>query len=331
MNRVGYKAYASVFAVSAGRGVVCRTNCRMAAVLYPHPAEYKVFVLRGSFALFPLFLFFGNFRLLERKNKMLKFKNNHRLFMCGIVLLIMQFITLAVRAVSYAVVKGTPLTFAAIKPTSPERFALFWGLGVIGIIVLIISVTVKLGDELCQEERLSPKKRTMKLVMCALLLSLAGVVSLVEIMPIQEMKITFTFIFIALCGYLYGPTTGMAFGASADIIGYIINPAGGMLFPGFTVTALISGFFYGLVLNREYSKNGKLPVWRIITAKVLDTVVCNIILNTFCCSVLYGDTFVALLPARLIKNLIMLPVEILILILIISFFEKYTAKYNVNI
>ena len=262
---------------------------------------------------------------------MLKFKNNHRLFMCGIVLLIMQFITLAVRAVSYAIVKGTSLTFAAVKPTSPERFVLFWGLGIVGIIVLIIAFTVKLGDEMRDEETLSPRKRTMKLVMCALLLSLAGVVSLVEIMPIQEMKITFTFIFIALCGYLYGPATGMAFGASADIVGYMVNPAGGMLFPGFTVTALISGFFYGLVLNREHAKNGKLPTWRIILAKALDTFVCNIILNTFCCSVLYGDTFIALLPARLIKNLIMLPVEALILVFIIAFFEKYTQKYGVKI
>ena len=262
---------------------------------------------------------------------MLKFKNNYKLFVCGIVLLIMQFITLAVRAVSYAVVKGTSLTFTAIKPTSPERFVLFWGVGVVGIILLVISSVVKLGDEMREQDGLSLKKRTMKLVMCALLLSLAGVVSLVEIMPIQEMKITFTFIFIALCGYLYGPATGMAFGASADIIGYMVNPAGGMLFPGFTVTALISGFFYGLVLNREHAKNGKLPTWRIILAKALDTFVCNIILNTFCCSVLYGDTFIALLPARVVKNLIMLPIETVILVFIIMFLEKYIQRYSIKI
>ncbi len=262
---------------------------------------------------------------------MLKLKNNHRLFMCGIVLLIMQFITLAVRAVSYAIVKGTPLTFAAIKTTSPERFALFWGLGVVGVVVLIISFTVKLGDEIREQDRLSLKKRTMKLVICALLLSLAGMVSLVEIMPVQEMKITFTYIFIALCGYLYGPATGMAFGASADIVGYMVNPAGGMLFPGFTVTALISGFFYGLILNREYAKNGKLPVWRIVLAKALDTLVCNIILNTFCCSVLYSNTFIALLPARVIKNLVMFPFETVILVLIITFLGKYSARYNIKL
>lgn len=319
-------------AVSTGRGVVCRTNCRKAAVLHPHPAEIYSYTFVGGALRLPDFLLHTGISIcLEREKPMLKFKNNHRLFMCGIVLLIMQFITLAVRAVSYAVVKQTSLTLAAIIPTSFERFMLFWGLGVVGVIVLAVSVTVKLGDELCAQSKLSLKQRTMKLVMCALLLSLAGVVSLVEIMPIQEMKITFTFIFIALCGYLYGPATGMAFGASADIIGYIINPAGGMLFPGFTVTALISGFFYGVLLNREYAKNGRLPVWRVIVAKALDTVICNIVLNTFCCSVLYSNTFIALLPARITKNLIMLPIETLILIFVIMFIEKYTSKYNVKI
>ena len=122
----------------------------------------------------------------------------------------------------------------------------------------------------------------------------------------------------------------MAFGASADIVGYIVNPAGGMLFPGFTVTALISGFFYGLLLNREHSKNGKLPIWRIVTAKTLDTVICNIILNTFCCSVLYSNTFIALLPARIIKNLIMLPIEVIVLIFVVLFFEKYIKKYKIS-
>lgn len=251
--------------------------------------------------------------------------------MCGIVLMIMQIVMLAVRMVSYAVVKQSSLTFKAIIPTSPERFILFWGAGVVGVIAVIVACIFNLGGGVKDDACMTVRKRTTKLVMCALLLSLAGVISLVEIMPIQEMKITFTYLFIALCGYLYGPVTGMAFGASADIIGYIVNPAGGMLFPGFTLTALISGFFYGLFLDRANAKNSKLPLWRIIAAKTADTVICNIILNTFCCSVLYGGTFIALLPARLIKNLIMLPFEIILLVLVIKFIENHIGKYNVKI
>ena len=251
--------------------------------------------------------------------------------MCGTVLLIMQFVIFAVRMLSYSAVKHTDLTFKAVIPTSFERFILFWGTGVAGVIAVLVACVFKLGGEVRGDTKISARKRTLKLVMCALLLSLAGVVSLVEIMPIQEMKITFTYVFIALCGYLYGPITGMAFGASADIIGYIVNPAGGMLFPGFTLTALISGFFYGLLLDRERLAGAKLPLWRIIAAKTADTVICNIVLNTFCCSVLYGNTFMALLPARLTKNLIMLPFEIILLVLVIKFIETHIRKYNVKI
>ena len=251
--------------------------------------------------------------------------------MCGTVLLIMQFVIFAVRMLSYSAVKQTDLTLKAVIPTSFERFILFWGAGVAGVIAVLVACVFKLGGEVRDDTKISARKRTLKLVMCALLLSLAGVVSLVEIMPIQEMKITFTYVFIALCGYLYGPITGMAFGASADIIGYIVNPAGGMLFPGFTLTALISGFFYGLLLDRERLAGAKLPLWRIIAAKTADTVICNIVLNTFCCSVLYGNTFMALLPARLTKNLIMLPFEIILLVLVIKFVETHIRKYNVKI
>ena len=254
---------------------------------------------------------------------MLKYKLNRNVFMCGIVLLIMQFFTLAVRTVSYAAVKGVPLTLKAVIPTSVPRFFLFWGMGVAGIVVLLIACTVKMGNALYADGRFATTQtRTKKLVMCALLLAMCGVVSLVEIMPVQEMKITFTFLFIGLCGYLYGPATGMAFGAGADIVGYIINPAGGMLFPGFTLTALISGMIYGVIMHRK-ATGAKMPLWRVIAAKSADTLICNIILNTFCCSLLYGDTFIALLPMRIAKNLIMLPIEAALLFGAVKLMERY--------
>lgn len=257
---------------------------------------------------------------------MLKFKTNRNLFMCGVVLLIIQFITLAVRAVSYAIVKNSALTLKAIIPTSIERFILFWGMGVAGVIVIVIACAVKLGDTVCNESVMSVRERTRKLVICSLLLSLSAVVSLVEIMPVQEMKITFTYLLIALCGYFYGPVTAMAFGAGADLLGYLVNPAGGMLFPGFTVTALISGMFYGLFLYKKYTPQGKMPLWRVIAAKSADTLICNIILNTFCCSVLYSNTFLALLPARVLKNIILLPFEIVLLFFLIKFVGKHANK-----
>lgn len=40
--------------------------------------------------------------------------------------------------------------------------------------------------------------------------------------------------------------------------------------------------------------------------------ICNVILNTLCLSILYGKGFMVLLPARLIKNLIMWPIDAMI-------------------
>lgn len=245
--------------------------------------------------------------------------------MCGVVLLIMQFITLAVRAISYAVVKGVPLTLQAVIPTSFSRFLLFWGMGVAGVLIVAVACTVKMGTVPYESAGASTRTKTKKLVLCAMLLAMSGVFSLIEIMPVQEMKITFTFLFIALCGYLYGPASGMAFGAAADLVGYIINPAGGMLFPGFTLTALISGMMYGLIMHKETAK-GKMPLWRIAVAKSADTLICNILLNTFCCSILYKEAFLILLPMRVVKSLVLLPFEIALLALAVRFMEKHVNK-----
>ena len=45
--------------------------------------------------------------------------------------------------------------------------------------------------------------------------------------------------------------------------------------------------------------------WRVLLAKFTVMLICNVLLNTLCLSVLYGKGFMVILPARVIKNLIM--------------------------
>ena len=40
-----------------------------------------------------------------------------------------------------------------------------------------------------------------------------------------------------------------------------------------------------------------------------DMLICNVILNTLCLQVLYGQAFMAILPMRALKNLIMWPID----------------------
>ena len=79
-------------------------------------------------------------------------------------------------------------------------------------------------------------------------------------------------------------------------------------FPGFTLTAVVAGLFWGLWLYPR-----RVSLWRAIGAKVCINLFCNIGLNTLWLTLTGGKAMSVLLVARVPKNLLMLPVEIAVL------------------
>ncbi len=51
-------------------------------------------------------------------------------------------------------------------------------------------------------------------------------------------------------------------------------------------------------------------------------VICNVLMNTLWMSMLYGKAFMVLLPARTLKNMVMWPVDSLLLFTIVSYMER---------
>lgn len=66
----------------------------------------------------------------------------------------------------------------------------------------------------------------------------------------------------------------------------------------------------------------KLTIWRVLAAKFVVMLVCNVILTTLCLNVLYGQAFMVLLPARALKNLIMWPIDSVIFFAITKALEQ---------
>ena len=99
---------------------------------------------------------------------------------------------------------------------------------------------------------------------------------------------------------------GSLIGALADILKYMVNPTG-PFFPGFTISGFFGGLIYGMVLYKK-----PLSIKRIIIANTLVTVLVNLLLNTYWLTLLYGNAYMALLPARIVKQLIMLPIEVIL-------------------
>lgn len=128
-----------------------------------------------------------------------------------------------------------------------------------------------------------------------------------------NLKIGFGFVPIVLCAIMYGPVIAGVTNAVADVIGATLFPIG-PYFPGFTLTALLVGFVFGLFLHRQEVKF--FP--NIISASVINCIVFSLGLNTMWISILYGAPVAGLIPTRLLQCSILIPVQLVMIPLLLK-------------
>lgn len=165
-------------------------------------------------------------------------------------------------------------------------------------------------------------KKISVLTTAAMLLAISVILSFFKIPISQVIEIRFGFLPIAAGGMLFGPFVGGVMGALADIIGYVVKPTGAY-FPGFTISGIVSGVLYALVLYKK-----EITVKRVIVAQLLQTVVISFLLNNIWLSILYKSGFAAIFMARLAKTCIMFPIEVILLYLIMQAVKKMNKQAN---
>ncbi len=121
---------------------------------------------------------------------------------------------------------------------------------------------------------------------------------------------------------MFGPVVGCIFGGAMDIIKYIIKPDGPFFF-GFTFDAMLAGIIYGSILYRR-----PVSFKRILFADFLVKLIVNCCFNTYWLSILYGKGFFVLLPLRLLKNAIMLPIDSIILFVCLTYARKLVRSFG---
>lgn len=99
----------------------------------------------------------------------------------------------------------------------------------------------------------------------------------------------------------------------------MIHPTG-PFFLGFTLNEIVLGFLYGMFFYKK-----KITLKRVILARICVTILINLLMNSLWLSMMYGDTFFAYVSVRLLKNIVMLPIDITILYFVLKFAEKNPA------
>ncbi|MFI3227770.1 MAG: folate family ECF transporter S component [Clostridia bacterium] len=152
--------------------------------------------------------------------------------------------------------------------------------------------------------------KTLVLASIFIALQIAMTSLYIPIPAMGTQKIFFSFLVVSLGSFIYGPIVGIATGAIADLLGFLIHPQGAYFF-GYTITAMITAFMYGLFLYKS-----KITVFRLIICKFCVNMLINVPLNGLWDSILIGKGYFVLLVSRIPKNLLMLPIEILLLYIV---------------
>lgn len=169
---------------------------------------------------------------------------------------------------------------------------------------------------------LSRLKETKVLTFCGMMGALAIVLGYVATIKVgQYIRIGFSGLPNQVIDYLFGPWIGAIFGGAMDIIKWFAS-GDGDFFPGFTITAMLGAVIYGLFLY-----NKPLKLWRVIASQVVVKLFCNIVLNTLWLNMLYGQAVAAILPGRILSNLVMLPIDTFILYALLKVVNKVIKPY----
>ena len=148
-----------------------------------------------------------------------------------------------------------------------------------------------------------------KYCILALLTALEIVLSRFLSVNAWNLKIGFNFVPIVIAAMIFGPLAGGLVAALGDFIGALLFPIGAY-FPGFTLTAFITGIIFGLFLHKKYS------TLNVILSVLINQLFFSLLLNSYWISVLYGSPYVPLLATRLIQCAILIPVQIVVIILL---------------
>lgn len=164
------------------------------------------------------------------------------------------------------------------------------------------------------------KLNSKMLTQLALLISLQ--VILTRFLSIQTpiVRIGFGFLPLAIMGILYGPVTAFTGGVISDLLGFVMFPTG-TYFPGFTLTTGLTALTFSYLLyNKDFS------IKNITIASLIVCIVLNLGLDTLWLSILFGKGYLMLLPTRVVKSLIMIPIQVLTISLV---WDKFVNKIRV--
>lgn len=156
----------------------------------------------------------------------------------------------------------------------------------------------------------------------AILIALKIVIGFIRIPVSENLRISLTFIIVAIEGSIVGPVSGIASAFVTDNLSFLLFPDGAY-FPGYTLTAMLGSFIFSILLYKQ-----KITILRLSIAKFLNNYIVNVLIGSLWSAMLYGNTYIAYASVSLIKNTLLLPIEIILLTVVFNLLIPALQRKN---
>ena len=164
------------------------------------------------------------------------------------------------------------------------------------------------------------KYSTINLTVLAMLTALLVVLVMYCTIKTEALKITLDFIPVMIAAKLYGVIGAAVVAGLGDIIGCIIHPTGPW-FPPITITAVVTGVVFGLMLRNNTLKSGKEKLKAIISV-VIAQMVLSAFVTPLWLQILYGTPYSVFFVTRLPQIAVMTAIELLFIPLMLKTIES---------
>lgn len=170
--------------------------------------------------------------------------------------------------------------------------------------------------------------RNKKIILTAILLTMHIILSRFLSVKTPILKISFSFVPTMLSAIWLGPKWTILLNVLGDIIGATLFPTGAY-FVGYTISTGIAGLIYGLLLYKKEPDTftNKGFILRVIISVTLVAVIVNMGLNTLWTSITAGKAFSVLFATRFVKQVVMIPIYIIVILFIEKMLRKPFDKY----
>ena len=175
---------------------------------------------------------------------------------------------------------------------------------------------------------LSFTKKVKDLCTVSILFSMMLICKLIPIPSgFGSLGIGFTYLFFSVIGLIYGPICGIFVGFCSDILGYFLFQGSSVFFLGYTLSAMITGFIYGVFFYKK-----KITFTNCLLARFFVNIFINVVLGSIWWAIIYDldieaiklYVFLTTLP----KNVLYLLPQSILLYIVLKALAKPLAKFG---